>query len=50
VNVGNTRPALRGEIKELAVTAVPIEKSRLLILFGGVASIYFRIDMAISDD
>src|SRR5438309_8535361 len=50
VNVGNTRPALRGEIKELAVTAVPIKKSRLLILFGGVARIYFGIDMAISDD
>src|ERR1700680_1811278 len=50
VSVGNTRPALRGEIEELAVTAVPIEKSWLLVLFGGVASIYFGIDMAIRHD
>src|SRR5438477_11285323 len=50
MNVGNTRTALRGQIKEVAVTAVPIEKSRLLILFGRVASIYFGIDMAVRDD
>src|SRR4051794_15001598 len=47
VNVGDTRTAPRREIEELTVTTVPIKQSWLLVLFGGVAGIYFGIDMTI---
>ena len=50
MNVGNARSALRGQIKILAIAAVPVEKPRLLILFGSVAGVYLGINVAVRDD
>ena len=50
MNVGYTWPALPGEIKELPVASIPVEKSRLLVFFRGAAGVYFGINVTVGND
>jgi len=46
----DARAGLRREIKELAVTAVPIEQPGLFVLLRRVPRVNFGIDVPIDDD